>query len=186
MRKLCWILLAPLLLSGCFPVVATGVGAGALMAADRRTSGAYIDDEGIELKAGNRISEEFKDQVHVNVTSYNRSVLLTGEVPSQDARNRVEQIARSVENVRSITDELGIMPNSSFGSRSSDTLITTKIKGQLLDSKTVPANVVKVVTERGTVYLLGIVSHKEGDAAIQLASKTGGVMKVVDLFEYTD
>ncbi|HQT27503.1 MAG TPA: BON domain-containing protein, partial [Burkholderiales bacterium] len=146
MRKLYWIFLLPPLLSGCFPVVATGVGAGALMAADRRTSGAYIDDEAIELKASNRISEEFKDTVHVNVTSYNRSVLLTGEVPSEAAKTRVEQIARSVENVRSITDELGIMPNSSFGSRSNDILITTKIKGQFLGSKTVPANVVKVVT----------------------------------------
>ncbi len=186
MRKLYWIFLIPPLLSGCFPVVATGVGAGALMAADRRTSGAYIDDESIELKASNRISEEFKDSVHVNVTSYNRSVLLTGEVPSEAAKTRVEQIARSVENVRSITDELGIMQNSSFGSRSNDILITTKIKGQFLSSKTVPANVVKVVTERGVVYLLGIVSHKEGEDAAQMASTTDGVKKVVKLFEYTD
>lgn len=186
MRKMLWILLIPPLLSGCFPVVATGVGAGALMAADRRTSGAYIDDEAIELKASNRISSEFKDTVHVNVTSYNRSVLLTGEVPSEAAKARVEQISRSVENVRAISDELGIMGNSSLGSRSSDVLITTKIKSQFLDSKTVPVNVVKVVTERGVAYLLGIVSHKEADDAAQIASTTGGVLKVVELFEYTD
>lgn len=186
MRKLFWIFLIPPLLSGCFPVVATGVGAGALMAADRRTSGAYIDDEAIELKASNRISAEFKDQVHVNVTSYNRSVLLTGEVPSAAAKNRVEQITRGVENVRSISDELAIMGNSSFESRSNDVLITTKIKAQFLNSNTVPANVVKVVTERGVVYLLGIVSHKEGDAAAQMASTTSGVSQVVKLFEYTD
>lgn len=186
MRKMLWILLLPPLLSGCFPVVATGVGAGALMAADRRTSGAYIDDEAIELKAANRISAEFKDSAHVNVTSYNRSVLLTGEVPSESAKARVEQIARSVENVRAISDELAIQPNSSLGSRSNDVLITTKIKAQFLNSKDVPANVVKVVTERGVVYLLGIVSHKEGDAAARLASTTGGVKKVIELFEYTD
>lgn len=186
MRKLFLIFLIPPLLSGCFPVVATGVGAGTLMAADRRTSGAYIDDEAIELKASHRISDEFKDKVHVNVTSYNRSVLLTGEVPSEAEKERVEQIARSVENVRSISDELAIMQPSSLESRSEDALITTKIKGQFLSSNTVPANVVKVVTERGAVYLMGIVSHKEGDAAAQMASTTNGVQKVVKLFEYTD
>lgn len=186
MRKPYWIFLLPPLLSGCFPVVATGVGAGAMMASDRRTSGAYIDDEAIELKAGNRISAEFKDKVHVNVTSFNRSVLLTGEVPSKAARERVEQIARSIENVRAISGELAIMENSSLASRSDDVLITTKIKGQFLSSKTVPVNDVKVVTERGVVYLLGIVPRKEGDAAAQMASTTGGVQKVVKLFEYTD
>ena len=120
------------------------------------------------------------------MTSYNRSVLLTGEVPSEAAKTRIEQIARSVENVRSISDQMAIQPNSSFGTRSNDVLITTKIKGQFLNSKTVPANVVKVVTERGIVYLLGLVSHQEGDAASQMASTTGGVQKVVELFEYTD
>lgn len=186
MRKPYWILLIPPLLSGCFPLVATGVGAGALMASDRRTSGAYLEDEAIELKAQNRITTEFKDTVHVNVTSYNRSVLLTGEVPSQSAMDRVAQISRSIENVRALSNELAVMEKSSLGSRSDDLLITTKIKAQFLDSKTVPANVVKIVSERATVYLLGIVSHKEGDAAAQMASTTSGVQKVVKLFEYTD
>jgi osmotically-inducible protein OsmY len=156
------------------------------MASDRRTSGTYIEDQEIELKAQDRISQEFKDKAHVNVTSYNRSVLLTGEVPSRAAKDRVVQIARSIENVRAITDELAVMETSSFGSRSDDVLITTKIRGQFLNSNAFPANVVKVVTERGVVYLLGIVSHKEADAATQIASTTGGVQQVVKLFEYTD
>ena len=174
------------LLSGCFPVVATGVGAGALMASDRRTSGAYVEDESIELKAQNRISAEFKDEAHINVMSYNRSVLLTGEAPSKATRDRVAQIARSIENVRALSNEVAVMEKSSLGSRSNDVLITAKIRGQYLNSKEVPGNAVKVVTERGDVYLLGIVSHKEADAAAQIASTTGGVRKVVKLFEYND
>ncbi len=186
MRKPYWALLLLPLLSGCFPFVATGVGAGALLAADRRTSGAYLEDEEIEVKASGRISEEFKDQAHVNVTSYNRTVLLTGEVPSAAAKQRVEQIARSVENVRAIDDEVAIMAPSSLASRSSDAYITAKVKGRFLDSKTFPANVVKVITERGVVYLMGIVSHQEGNAAADIASRTDGVLKVITLFEYTD
>ena len=186
MRKPYWALLLVPLLSGCFPMVATGVGAGALMASDRRTSGAYLEDQEIELKATGRISEEFKNQVHVNITSFNRSVLLTGEVPTQAARDRIEQIARSIQNVRAISDETAVMNLSSLGSRSNDAYLTTKVKTRFLDSKAFSANLVKVLTERGTVYLMGIVSHQEGDAAAGIASTTSGVLKVVTLFEYTD
>jgi osmotically-inducible protein OsmY len=174
-------------LQGCVPIVATGVGAGAMMAADRRTTGAYIEDQEIETKASNRITEQYKDKVHVNVTSYNRHALITGEVPDDATRTNVERIVASVANVKAVSNELLVSGNSSMSSRANDALITSNVKLRFLDNKKAfNADQVKVVTEDGTVYLMGLVFHKEGDAAAQIASTTSGVQKVVKVFEYLD
>jgi osmotically-inducible protein OsmY len=171
-------------LQGCFPVVATGVGAGALMAGDRRTSGIYIEDQAIELKASNRIDEKFRDTAHVNVTSFNRNVLLTGEAPSDSTRQEVEQIVRGVPNVASVLNEIAIAPLTPFSSRSNDTYITSKVKGRMIDAAKFPVHVVKVVTENGVVYLMGIVTRKEAEDAVEIARTTSDVKKVVKVFEY--
>lgn len=168
---------------GCFPFVAGGMTAGALMMADRRSSGTYVEDEGIELKIGNRISEQLGDQVHVNVTSYNRKALLTGEVPSAEIKDKVGQIAAEVPNVTGIHNELQVAGISSFSARSSDTLITSKVKARFVDGKRFSANWVKVTTEAGAVYLMGLVTQQEADDAIELARTTSGVTKVVNLME---
>lgn len=189
MRYLGYLLFAAMIsaLQGCFPVVATGVGAGAMMAADRRTTGAYIEDQEIETKASNRIGQQYKEKVHVNVTSFNRHVLLTGEVPDEATRTGVERIASSITNVKAVSNELIISGNSSLSSRANDTLITSNVKLRFLDNnKAFNADQVKVITEDGTVYLMGLVFHKEGDAAAQIASTTSGVQKVVKVFEYLD
>ncbi|MDD5297492.1 MAG: BON domain-containing protein [Rhodocyclaceae bacterium] len=171
-------------LQGCVPAVAVGAGATALMISDRRTSGTYVEDEGIEFKAMNRIEERFHGKVHVNVTSFNRNVLITGEAPDQASKDELAAIVAGVENVRSVTNEAQIAGISSLGSRSNDTFLTGKIKARFIDSNTFPAHVVKVVTEGGTVYLMGMVTQREGDRASEIASTTGGVQKVVRVFEY--
>lgn len=188
MRKLVWVLAVVLLplLSGCFPVAATGVGATALMMEDRRTAGTYVEDEGIELKANNRINERFRDQVHINVTSFNRNVLLTGEAPNETLKAEVEKIVRGVENVNAITNEIAVAGRSSFTSRSNDTLITSKVKARFVDIGKFQANHVKVVTESSVVYLLGLVKRKEAGDAVEIARTTGGVQRVVKIFEYLD
>lgn len=189
MRYLGYLLLVAALgaLQGCFPIIATGVGASALMASDRRTTGTYIEDEGIELKASSRVSEQYKDDVHLNVTSYNRRVLLTGEVPNGSVRAGIEQVVAGIPNVKSITNELLISGTASLTSRSSDTLITSDVKFRFLNNKKAfQADHIKVVTENGTVYLMGLVYHKEADAAADIASTTSGVQRVVKAFEYLD
>lgn len=173
-------------LQGCFPVVATGVGTGVLMAEDRRTAGTYVEDEGIELKAANRISEKFRDQVHVNVTSYNRNVLLIGQAPTAALKAEVEKIVRGVENVKNITNEIAIAGTSSFASRSNDAFLTSKVKARYVDANKFQINHVKVVTENSVVYLLGLVKRKEAEDAVEIAGTTGGVQKVVKVFEYLD
>jgi len=173
-------------LQGCFPVVAAGAGAGALMIDDRRTSGAYIEDEAIEDKSNSRISNQFKDTVHVNVTSFNRNVLISGEAPSEADKIEIGRIVAGMPNVRNVNNELVIAGLSSFSSRSSDSLITSDVKFRFLRDKRFGANHIKVVTENGTVFLLGIVKHAEADAATEVASTTGGVQRVVKLYEYLD
>jgi osmotically-inducible protein OsmY len=173
-------------LQGCFPVVAAGAGAGVLAAVDRRTSGAYVDDEAIELKAFDRIGKQFGDSVHVNVTSYNRNVLLTGEVPNSEDKAQVERVIANIRNVGKIYNELGIQLSSSLTSRSNDALITSNVKLRFLDDKRFSAINIKVVTERNVVYLMGIVNHAEGQAAAEDASGSKGVSSVVTLFEYVD
>jgi len=180
------LLLLPLV-QGCVPLlVGAGVGAGVMMAEDRRTNAAILEDQTIEVKTKNRIEEKYKDQVHVNVTSYNRYVLLTGEAPSDQVKLDLTTIALETEGVRNVQNELIIAGNSSFTSRSSDSLITSKVKGRLTQNPDVGANNVKVITENGTVFLMGLVTRKESDAAASTAATTSGVQRVVKVFEYTD
>ena len=187
-----WLLLALLLpaLSGCVALVATGVvtgvGTGLAVSADRRTSGTFIEDEGIELQSIASISEKLGSAVHVNVTSFNRNMLLTGEVPTEVLKKEVENLVKNIDRVRNITNEITIANVSSLISRSNDTLITTKVKGRFLDSGRFQMNHVKVVTENGAVYLLGLVKQKEAASAAEIASSTNGVLKVVKVFEYLD
>lgn len=170
-------------LQGCFPVVATGAGTGVLMAEDRRTSGTFIEDQGIELKASNRLDEKFKDTVHINITSYNRTILMTGEVPTDAARQEAEKIVRGVPNVSNVINELAIAGISSYTSRSNDSYLTSKVKVRFVDLGKFQANHVKVVTENNVVYLLGMVTRKEAENAVEIARTTGGVQKVVRVFE---
>ncbi|WP_240352030.1 BON domain-containing protein [Chromobacterium alkanivorans] len=170
-------------LSGCFGVVAAGAAGGALVATDRRTSGAYVDDQGIELKAADQIGKQLPS-AHVNTTSFNRAVLLTGEVPSEQARQQAELTARGIPNVRRVFNYTVVAPSSGFSERSSDTWVTSKARTRLLDGKGYNPNNVKVVTERGVVYMLGMVTQAEGAAAAKVVSETSGVQKVVTLFEY--
>ncbi len=171
------------LLGGCVGAAVVGAGAGALMIADRRTSEVYIADQGLELRANSRISEKYGDKVHVNATSYNRMMLLTGEVPTAEIKADVEKIAAGVTDVKSVANELAIAAPSSFGTRSNDSYITSKVKARFIDTGKFSANVVKVVTEAGVVFLLGIVTQAEADAAVEVARTTGGVLKVVRVFE---
>jgi osmotically-inducible protein OsmY len=173
-------------LQGCFPIIAAGVGAGALMASDRRTNGTFIEDEAIEDKTINKISKTYQNTVHVNVTSYNRHVLLTGEVPTQEIKTAIVEIVNSLPNIAAVNNELLVDVNSSLKSRSSDSIISGNIKLRFIKSNDFKAEHVKVVTERGTVYLLGLVYRKEADAATEIASTTTGVERVVKMFEYLD
>ena len=181
-------LLAALLagsLQGCVPLVAAGaVGAGAVVATDRRSSGAYVDDETFEWKIEDQISSRFGDRVHVNVVSFNRVVLLAGEAPDQATKDELTRIAEANANVRNVVNEVAIGPNSSFGSRSNDAVITSKIKGRFVDQATFGVTHVKVYTENGTVFLMGLVTRRGADAATEIARGTSGVVKVVRVFEY--
>jgi osmotically-inducible protein OsmY len=170
-------------LSGCALLIGGAAVGSALVATDRRTSGAQVEDEGIELKAAARARAATSDQGHINVTSYNRLVLLTGEVPSEADRVAAEQAVRQVENVRAIDNELAVLGNSSLTARSNDTLLTTKVKATFVDAKDLQANAFKVVTERGTVYLMGRVTEREADRAANLAAGISGVQMVVRVFE---
>jgi osmotically-inducible protein OsmY len=178
-------LAAALWLAGCAPLV---VGAGAASALsvseDRRSSGAQLDDQSIEWRASSRIGERFGSKVHVNITSYNRNVLLTGEVPDERMRGDVDNLVRSVPSVSGTTNELVVAEATSLGSRTTDSYITSKIKTRFLDAAQFNAMQVKVVTEGGVVYLMGIVTDKEANDAVEIARTTGGVRKVVKMFEY--
>ena len=188
MRYLNYLLLVAIFgaLQGCFPVVATGVGAGALMAADRRTSGTYIEDEAIEDKANSQINTKYKDTAHVNVTSYNRHVLITGEAPNEATKTGIAQIVAAVPNVKAVSNELVVSGLTSLTSRSSDSVITGDVKMRFLNNKDFQANHIKVITENGTVFLMGLVYRKEAEAATEIASTTSGVQRVVKMFEYLD
>ena len=170
-------------MTACAPFLVAGVAGSALVATDRRTSGTQLEDETIELRASAKVRDTFGEKVHVNVTSYNRQVLLTGEVPSERERQAVSAIIEKVENVKSVANELSAMPNASLGSRSNDLVVTGKIKATLIDSRDLFANAFKVVTERNTVYLMGRVTQREADSATALIRNVGGVNKVVRMFE---
>ncbi len=171
-------------LTACVPAVVGGAAAGGAMAADRRTSGIFVEDENIELKAVKEMETNLGDQAHVNVTSYNRNVLLTGEVPDDATKTKAESFVKAISNVRNITNEIVVGPKSSLGDRSNDTYLTSKVKTKFLTENKFPANYVKVVTENSVVYLLGIVNQAEADAAVDIARNTEGVTKVVKVFEY--
>jgi osmotically-inducible protein OsmY len=176
-------LLAATLLSACAPLIIGGAAVGAIVAFDRRTPGAQLDDEGIELRAASRLREAMAERAHVNVTSYNRQVLLTGEVPSDQARQTAEQVVSRVDSVRGIVNELAVMPNTTLAQRSADTLITGKVKASLLDDRQLYVGAFKVVTERGVVYLMGRVTQREADRATQIVRNIDGVRRVVRMFE---
>lgn len=164
--------------------VAAGVGTGVAMSQDRRTSGMFVEDESIESRSSARISEKLDSNVHVNVTSFNRNVLLTGEAPSEAAKKEIERLVTGVQNVRSVTNEIAVGEVSSYASRSNDALITSKVKGRFVDAARFQANHVKVVTEDSVVYLLGLVNKEEARSAVDTARSTSGVRKVVKVFEY--
>jgi osmotically-inducible protein OsmY len=171
-------------LGGCVAVIAGAALGGAVASADRRTIGTQTEDEGIEVKASTRLPNIVGDAGHVNVTSYNRKVLLTGEVRDEAMKRKVADEVRSISNVEAVMDELEVAGLSSYTARSSDTLITSKVKLSLADKKTIKATSVKVVTERGTVYLMGLVTRREGNIAANVAQGVSGVMRVVKMFEY--
>ena len=172
------------MLGGCLPLVVGGAVVGStLVATDRRTSGAQLEDEGIELRSINRLREAFLERVHINATSYNRQVLLTGEVPTEADKQRAQEIVSRVENVRSIVNELAVLGNATLTSRSSDALVTGRVKASFVDAKDLYANAFKVVTERGTTYLLGRVTQREATRATEIARTTPGVQRVVRVLE---
>ena len=184
-RPLALILLAISLpvLQGCIPLVATGVTTGVLATMDRRSIGTQTEDETIEWKAAARVNPKLGDKAHINFTSYNRKVLMTGEVPTPEARTEAERLAAGVENVQGVYNELSVAPASSFPDRSNDAFITSKIKSRSVDSGKFNPVHVKVVTEAGVAYLLGMVTRVESQAAIEVARTTAGVKKVVNLLE---
>lgn len=171
-------------LGACAPLVVGGAVVTGMMATDRRTSGTQIEDEGIELRAASRLREALGDRGHVNATSYNRQVLLTGEVATAQDQALAEQVVAKVDNVRGTVNELAVMGASSLTSRSSDILISTKVKAAFVDERELSANAFKVVTERGTVYLMGRVTRAEAERATQVTRGISGVLKVVRIFDY--
>ena len=178
------IALACIAASGCVPlVVGAAVGGTALVATDRRSVGAQADDEGIELKYAQSRSNRFGDAVHVNVTSYNGILLLTGEVPDAATKAALAELARTTDRVRRVHDEIAVRPPTPMSERTNDTYITSKVKARFVEQNKFSATHVKVVTERGIVYLMGLVRPDEADAAAQVAASTSGVARVVKLFE---
>jgi osmotically-inducible protein OsmY len=170
-------------LSGCVALAGGAVVGGTLLAVDRRTTGTQIDDQTIELRAASAVTAAVGDRAHVNATSYNRVVLLTGEVPTDADRAKVEAAVARVDNVRAVVNELAVMPNSSFGQQSNDALITGKVKAAFIDTKDLQVGSMKVVTERGVVFLMGRVTEAEASSAASAARSVGGVQKVVKVFE---
>lgn len=177
-------LITALTLQGCVVLLLGGAAiGGTLVATDRRSSGAQIDDQAIEIKASHRAHDVLGDRGHVNVTSYNRLVLLSGEVPTEADKSAIEEDVARVDNVRSVVNDLAVMTASSLTNRSNDALITTKVKATLVDAGEISANAFKIVTERGTVYLMGRVTEREADRASELTRSIGGVQKVVRVLE---
>jgi osmotically-inducible protein OsmY len=179
-------LLAVPFINGCAPLIVGGAAAtGVVMAEDRRTVGTITEDQTIEFKASNRIGDKVKN-AHVNVTSYNRMVLLTGEVPDAAAKAAAEKSAQAVQNVRGAFNELQIGPNSALSARANDTYLTSLVKARFVDAQRFSPVHVKVVTEASVVYLMGLVTRKDADAATEIARTTRGVHRVVRVFEYLD
>jgi osmotically-inducible protein OsmY len=170
-------------LGGCAAVAIGGALGTALVVSDRRTAGVQLEDQNIELKTLTRIRETVGDRGHVNATSFNRMVLITGEVPTEADRVAMEQTIARIENVRSTVNDLAVMAPSSLTARSNDAILTSKVKATFIDAKDLHATAVKVLTERGTVYLMGRVTEREATRAVELARGISGVQKVVRVFE---
>jgi osmotically-inducible protein OsmY len=170
-------------LSACAPLIVGGAVTSAFVATDRRTSGAQLDDQGIELRGANRLRDQMGERGSVSVTSYNRQVLLTGEVASEEDKALAERTLAGVDNVRSVVNELAVLGASSLTQRSSDALITTRVKTAMVEARDVYATAFKVVTRRGTVYLMGRVTQREADRATDITRNTTGVQRVVRVFE---
>jgi osmotically-inducible protein OsmY len=172
------------LLQACFPLAITGMGTAAMMASDRRTTGIYIEDESIEWKAVAVLRDGRFTGSHVNPTSYNRRVLLTGEVPSEEVKKQVEEAVRALANVKEVTNAAQVAGASSLASRGNDALVTSNVKARMVNNGKFSPNHVKVLTEAGVVYLMGMLTPAEGDAATEIARSTSGVNRVVKVFEY--
>ena len=176
----------PLVVGCAAIVIGATVGAGTLVAMDRRSTGIRAGDQVIESNVAKAVGSRWDSGVHLNVTSYDGKVLLTGEVPTPAVRDEIEQLAKSTEYVRAVTNELVVGPEAGLGARTQDTYITSKVKARLVEARRLDANNVKVVTERGVVYLMGLVSPDEGSAAAEVAASTSDVVRVVKMFEYTN
>jgi osmotically-inducible protein OsmY len=178
------LLLVVIALGGCVAAAVGGAAAGGyLVGEDRRAANVMAEDEGIELRASNNISEKFPS-AHINSTSYNRLVLLTGEAPTAEAKAEIERIVRGLPNVRGTFNEIDVAPATALSSRTIDSYITSKVKARFVDARKFNPVHVKVVTENSVVYLMGIVKQQEGDAATEIARTTSGVRRVVRVFEY--
>jgi osmotically-inducible protein OsmY len=171
-------------LQGCVPLVIGGAAMGAAASMDRRTLGAQTEDKSITVKAEVLVPKLVGDAGHVNIASYNRKVLLTGEVRDEAMKANVEREVRGIENVVAVINELVIAGPSSYTSRSSDAIITGNVKGSLVEMNSISATSFKVVTERGTVYLMGRVTQRVGELAAKIAQSVSGVQRVVKIFEY--
>ncbi len=182
------VILGATAVAACAPIIVAGAGTAAVAAHDRRTVGSFVDDQAIEVKVRNAIhaDETLRKETHINITSMNGIVLLSGEAPSADSRDQVLARARTVAGIRQIANEILVAPPSSFGSRSHDTWLTTKVKTKMVRADELDSTRVKVVTENDVVYLLGLVTQKEAELATEAARTVGGVTRVVKLFEYID
>jgi osmotically-inducible protein OsmY len=187
-RTLAAAALAASALPACAPLVIGTIAAGtAIVATDRRTTGAQVDDTSIELRVRNELGAAFKaisKEVHISVNSFERKVLLTGEVPTEQAKAQAGEIAARSLNVRTVVNELMVAPPSTLGQRTNDTTVGTKVRAQFVNTKEIPFNSVSIVTERGVVYLMGFVTEKEGEIAAHVASRVTGVQQVVKVFDY--
>jgi osmotically-inducible protein OsmY len=170
-------------LSACFPLIAGGVAGSAMVVSDRRTSGVYLDDQSVAVKAANQITQALPES-HVNITSFNRTVLMTGELLTDSDRLKAETLVRALPGVNRVRNYTVIATPTTLGQRNNDTWITTKVRSRLLAGNGYPSSAIKLVTERGVVYMMGLVTQSEGDAAAAVVSQTSGVQKVVTLFEY--
>jgi osmotically-inducible protein OsmY len=173
------------LLQGCGALIIGGAAATAMVASDRRTTGTYVEDESIEWKVVDRMRNNFAG-AHVNATSYNRRVLLTGEAPTEEMKKQIEARVRSIDNVKDVVNELQVSGASSMASRGSDSLVTSNVKARMVNNGVFSPTHVKVLTEAGTVFLMGLVTQAEGEKAVEIARNTSGVVRVVKVFEYVE
>lgn len=170
-------------LSGCAPLIVGGAVITGVVATDRRTAGTQVEDESIEIKVASAVRSEMGDRIHLNVSSFNRQVLLTGEVRTAADKERAEKLAQSQENVKAVVNDLAVMPISSLTQRSKDVVLTSRVKAAFVDAKDLQLNAFKVVTERGTVYLMGRVTSREAKRATDITRSMSGVTKVVRVFD---